>query len=90
MRLTKEKKDNSSSEEREHIFQCQKPYEVHERGGLAPHGTHEAKSTWHSLGAQAANGSALAMPHCQEVSTILPNTHVPHKKFQDLGENCIM
>lgn len=90
MRLTKQREEDSSSEEREHTFQCQKTYEVHERAGLAPRGTHEAKSTWHSLGDRAANGSALEMPQCQEVSTIVPNTHIPHKMFQDLGENFIM
>lgn len=68
----KARKDDSSSEEREHTFQCQSTHELHEGVDLAPCGTHEAKSTWHSLGAQAANGSALAMPHCQEVSTSCP------------------
>lgn len=63
---------------KEHTFQCQKTYEVHEGTGLASHGTHEAKSTWHCLGAQAANGSALAMPHCQKASTSCPKyTHSP-------------
>lgn len=63
IRLTKHRKEDSSSKEREHTFQCQKTYEVHERAGLASCGTHEAKSTWQRLGAQAANGSALAKPH---------------------------
>lgn len=74
--MTKQRKEESSSEEKEHNFQCQKTYEVCEGAGLAPRGTHEAKSTGHSLGAQAANGSALAMSHCQEVSTSCP-THSP-------------
>lgn len=75
-RLTKQRKEDRSSEEREHTFQCQKTHEEHEGAGLAPCGTHEAKSTWHSLGAQVANGSALAMPHCQGVSTSCPKyTH---------------
>lgn len=71
-------KEDSPSEEKEHTFQSQKTYEAHEGQGLAPRGTHEAKSTGHSLGAQAANGSALAVPHCQEVSTSCPkSTHSP-------------